>query len=549
MPADKSKRSDYENFSKNVRIDDGGASQERASLKPLKNKKEEIIPQTLLNPLRKKSANEEKTSAITVSDSELKSSNKATIDNGAEKVFKEAENSGNILVAETGKSRKKNVRAEKDFEILGGDNWLARNGHGLTFAGLYFFTFLVYFRPYELIPALGFLSATAFYFALATILIYLPTQISTEGNLTAFPTEVKAVLALTLIALLTMPIAKSPGTAWQEFNDPFIKAVLMFIVMVNVLRTRRRLVSLIWLSLAMGVYLSYSAWQMYLRGEFAVEDYRVSVDIGGMFGNPNDLAIHLVIVTPLAIALGIAAKNKVIKLVYFAMAALFIMGNFVTYSRGGFLGLMTASAILIWKFGRKHRLNVTLASILFGGFLLLAAPGNYGLRMLSILVPGLDPVGSSNQRKQILERSIMVSLRNPWGIGIGNFPIVGINNLVSHNSYTQVSSELGVLGLIAYLVFMISPIRKLGAIERTQFNKGENGWFYCMSIGIQASIAGYMVSSFFGSVAYTWYIYYLIAYAVAFRRIYQIEKGLENELEAVSLKEKVLGYKNAWQNA
>ena len=45
-----------------------------------------------------------------------------------------------------------------------------------------------------------------------------------------------------------------------------------------------------------------------------------------------------------------------------------------------------------------------------------------------------------------------------------------------------------------------------------------------MSIGLQASIVGYMVSSFFASVAYNWFIYYLIAYAVAFRRIYSLEE-------------------------
>lgn len=499
MSADKSKSSDYKKLSKTVRTDKGVTTKEQTSLKPLRNK-EKPIDESLVNPLNKPKPAEEKSSELTVP--EIKISNGAAKNKDAEKVFTKNEKTENLPFSDNKKNRKKSERAEKDFEMLGGDNWLTRNGHGLTYIGLYFFSFLVFFRPYEIIPALGFLSATAFYFALATLLIYLPTQLSAEGNLTAFPTEVKAVLAMMLIALLTMPIAKNPALAWETFNDTFIKAVLMFIVMVNVLRTRRRLVGLIWLALAMGVYLSYTAWQMYLRGEFAVEEYRVGVDIGGMFGNPNDLAIHLVIITPLAVALGIASKNNFMRLVYFAMAGLFIMGNFVTYSRGGFLGLLTASAVLIWKFGRKRRLYVTLSAIVFGGFGLLAAPGNYGLRMLSIFIPGLDPVGSSDQRKQILERSIIVSLRNPWGIGIGNFTIVGIGNLVSHNSYTQVSSELGVLGLIAYLIFIISPIRKLGAIERTQFNKGENGWFYCMSIGLQASIAGYMVSSFFGSIAY-----------------------------------------------
>ena len=538
MPADNSKSSDYKRLSNTVRVGEDASADIRLSLKPLRNKKEQV-PETLINPLKK--TIEERSLVSGVAGQNISNA-------PVGEIFAEAEKPENLSFAENKQKQKTAERAERDFEMLGGDNWLTRNGHSLTYAGLYFFSFLVFFRPYEIIPGLGFLSATAFYFAIATILIYLPTQLAAEGNLTAFPTEVKAVLVLTLGAILTMPISKDPGLAWEVFNDPFVKAVLMFIVMVNVLRTRRRLVGLIWLSLAMGVYLSYSAWQMYMSGEFLIEDYRVGVKIGGMFGNPNDMAIHLVIVTPLAIALGIASKNKLLRFLYFGMAALFMMGNFVTYSRGGFLGLLAAAAVLIWKLGRKHRMNVTIAAVLVGGLALLIAPGNYGLRMLSIFIPALDPVGSSDQRKEILERSIIVSIRNPWGIGIGNFPIVSVHNLVSHNAYTQVSSELGVVGLVAYLVFMFSPFRKLGAIERTQFSKGENGWFYYMAIGLQASLIGYAVSSFFASVAYNWYIYYLVAYAVGFRRIYQIEKGLENELEAESLKEKILGYKNALQN-
>lgn len=203
----------------------------------------------------------------------------------------------------------------------------------------------------------------------------------------------------------------------------------------------------------------------------------------------------------------------------------------VTFSRGGFLGLIACCAVMAWKLGRRHRLNVTIASIIVGGIAIIAAPGNYGLRMLSIFIPGLDAVGSSDQRQELLIRSIWVSIRNPWGIGIGNFPIVGVRNLGSHNAFTQVSAELGILGLIAYLVFMLSPFRKLRAIERTMFDAETQGWYYYLAIGLQASIVGYMVSSFFAHVAYNWFIYYLIAYAVAFRRIYAIETGL-TETEA-----------------
>lgn len=427
------------------------------------------------------------------------------------------------------KAARKAKKQARDRETLASESWLAREGHGWTYFALYLFSIMVLFRPYEIVPGLGFLSGTAVYFAVATLAVFLPSQIAAEGNLTMFSTEVKAVLAMTVLAVVTIPIAKDPELAWDKFNDPYIKAVVIFIVLVNVVRTRKRLMQMMWLSFGIGLYLSFSALDLYWSGKFSVEEYRVAVDVGGMFGNPNEMAMHFVMMTPLVLVLGIAAKGKLRRLMYFAMAAVFVGANMVTYSRGGFLGLLACLAVLAWKIGRKHRLNVTIASILIGGVAILAAPGNYGLRMLSIFVPGLDAVGSSDQRRELLWRSLLVTGRNPWGIGIGNFPIVGVRNLQTHNAFTQVSAELGILGFVAYLVFMISPFRKLSAIERTLFDAEDLSWFYYLAIGLQASIVGYMVSSFFASVAYNWFIYYLIAYAVAFRRIYSIESDLKVE--------------------
>ncbi len=418
-------------------------------------------------------------------------------------------------------------KAAKDRELLSRDPWLKQNGHNVTYVGLYLFSILVFFRPYEMFAPLAFLSATAFYFAIATLAVYIPAQLVSEGSLTVFSTEVKCVLALALIALLTMPIAKDPAMAWETFNDSFVKAVLMFIVMVNVVRTRRRLLGLLWLSLSIGVYLSYTALDLYIKGEMKVEGYRVGVEVEGLFGNPNDLALHLVTITPIAIALALGSRSLIMRVVYFVAAGFFIAANMITFSRGGFIGMLLSLAILAWKLGRENRLKVSLFSIISGGLFILFTPGNYGLRVLSIFLPGLDPNGSADERRELLIRSLLVTARNPWGIGIGNFPIVGIRNLVTHNSFTQISSELGLLGLAVYLIFIISPFRKLSAIERTLFAKGEKDWFYYLAIGLQASIIGYMASSFFVSVAYNWFVYYLIAYAVALRRIYKSEKEIE----------------------
>lgn len=443
-------------------------------------------------------------------------------------------------IAELNRKRQKKL-ADRDFKMLNRDSWVKRNGHYLTYIGLYCFSILALYRPYELVPGLGFLSATAFYFAAATLAVFIPTQLATEGTLSYLSFEVKMVILLTAVALISVPIAKSPRMAWAEFNDIFIKAVLMFVVMVNVLRTRRRLLGMMWLSLGIAIVLSLMALQLYWVGELTVEGYRVGVKIGGLFGNPNDLALHLVMMAPLAIALGISSKSVYGKIACFAMAGLFVAGIMVTYSRGGFIGMVCVAGFLVWKLSRENRFQVMAIAAVVLLLVFVFAPGNYGMRLLSILDPSLDPVGSRGQRRDLLIRSIVVSLRNPWGIGIGNFPIVGIRNLVSHNSYTQVSSELGVLGLGAYLAFVLSPFRKLAAIERRLDEDGKNGWYYYLSIGLQASLIGFLVSSFFVSVAYNWFIYYLIAYAVAFRRIYAIDFGIEEKTKRFSLKRYIPG--------
>ena len=437
------------------------------------------------------------------------------------------------------KEKKISLQNEK---LLNSDNWIARNGHSLTFIGVFLFTFFVFYRPYELIPGLGFLQSGAYLIAIATLLIYVPTQVSTEGSLTIFSTEIKAVLTLVALALITLPIARNPPMAWDTFNDPFIKAVLMFIVMVNVVRTRRRLMLLIWLSLIISIYISFLAIDLYMKGEFKTEGYRVSIDLAGLFNNPNDLAIHLVTMMPIVVAMALASKRIILRLFYLAITLLFLFVTVITFSRGGFLALIISGAVMVWKVGRAERLKYSVISIIVGGIFTLLAPGNYGIRILSIFIPGLDPVGSADARREGLITSIIVTARNPWGIGIGNSPMFGVHNLQTHNSYTQVSSELGLLGLAAYIIFLTSGFRKLGAIERIQYAAGTRDWFYYMSIGLQVSIVAFMVASFFGSVAYLWYVYYLIAYSVALRRIYMIEKGLKKDVETQSWREKLSGW-------
>lgn len=412
-----------------------------------------------------------------------------------------------------------------------------KRGHALGFAGLFLFTVLLYFRPYELFPSLGWLSTVPFWIAAATLLVFVPSQLALEGSLTTRPREVSLVLLFCALSLLSIIFAIDRGLAWETFSGVFVKVVAMFIVFVNVVRTERRLRLMLLLALAAGFVTSYSAINSYLSGNFNVEGYRVegSIRFSSLFGSTNDMALYLVTLIPIAVALFCRTRNVLGKAVYAGMILLMLAGTLVTYSRGGFLGLLGMGLVLAWKLGRRHRLAVVVALVLCFGTLLALAPENYSSRIASITnTSGPRGEASAMQRRALLTRSIWSALNNPvFGVGMANFPIVSYHNLVTHNAYTQVASEMGLIALAVYLLIMITPLKGLRKLERETFAQADERRVYYLAVGLQAALAGYMVSSFFLSVAYGWTVYYLVGYAVCLRRLYESGKGA-NALQPAS---------------
>ena len=116
---------------------------------------------------------------------------------------------------------------------------------------------------------------------------------------------------------------------------------------------------------------------------------------------------------------------------------------------------------------------------------------------------------------------------------MGNFHIYSIREKEAHNAYLEIAAELGVMGLIAYLIVIFAPLRSLHRIERQtrgMRSKSERE-MYWLSVSIQAAFVAYMVCSFFASIQYLWYLYYTAAYAVALRQIHaaeEMESSLSN---------------------
>jgi O-antigen ligase len=401
-----------------------------------------------------------------------------------------------------------------------------KHGHAFSYAALFLFTLILYARPAEFYPS-RLTASIALLVGIATLGFFIPTQLSLEGTLTARPREVNLVLLFCLTGLFSIPLAINQQEAWAEFSGTFIRCIVIFIVMVNVVRTEARLKGLLFLAMAAGIWLSVDAINDYRLGLMTIEGYRAAGRGTGIFGNTNDMALHLVTVLPISVALFFGSQGVARKLLYGACAAVMIAAIVLSYSRGAFIGMLIALLFIAWKLGRSRRLEIVFAVLSFAGVIVLLAPDKYGSRLLSIFIPSLDPEGSADSRRGELFRSIYVALRHPLlGIGMGNYqPEMSYKGLVTHNSYTQVAAEMGMTALACYTMFIVTPLRKLGQIARETFATRRDSRFYYLTLGLQASLIAYLVSSIFLSVAYVWYVYYLVGYAVCLTRMYESETG------------------------
>ncbi|HKX28268.1 MAG TPA: O-antigen ligase family protein, partial [Blastocatellia bacterium] len=312
---------------------------------------------------------------------------------------------------------------------------------------------------------------------------------------------------------------------------------IIFVMMASVISTRERLESIIRLTVICGAILAFFAIKSYAMGSFDLRGIRIVGLVKGIFENPNDLATALCMLFPLAIVLMLNRKGFK-RFFYLGCVLVIVLGIFATFSRGGFLGVFAVCLFMAWKFGGKRRVpNLIGAAILLVG-ILMVLPGGYRNRVVTIFNSDQDETGSAQARTELLHRGIEVFMRRPIvGVGMGNFHIFSVHEHVAHNGYVEIAAELGIFGLLAYLTIIIKPFRRLLRVEKDLKGSTTDSdrWLRYLNIGLQAQLVAYIVTSFFLSIEYLWYLYYAAAYAIVLQQIHLNERAKEPVLESPAL--------------
>jgi O-antigen ligase len=321
-----------------------------------------------------------------------------------------------------------------------------------------------------------------------------------------------------LLGQMSLAAVFSPvwrGGALQVALGDFPKVVLITIVITltatNLLRLRR----LLFVQTCSAVIIALVSIV-----KFPLVSGRLTSVVGGIYGNPNELAIVAALAFPFCFAFVLGTASLIRKF-FWAFAMLVITcAVLFTYSRAGLLALLTAVGICVWEFcviGKRPGL-LLLAAIVGLAIILLAAPARYATRVRSIVKPGEDPTGSAEARRALLVRSLEITAQHPLlGVGPGNFQVLSGNWHDTHNSYTQMSSEAGVLALIFFLAILRRSLINVREVKRLANGKAE----LLLAGGLRASLLAFAVGSFFGSLAYHFFPYFLVGYASALGRFAQ----------------------------
>lgn len=434
-----------------------------------------------------------------------------------------------------------------------------------AFIGLMIFTALLFFRPQDQIPALNSLHLAELS-AIAALGAMVAGRVGRGLTLSRVTPELSGVVLMGALILLMAPFSIWPGGSIATFTEVYSKIILIFILILNTLTSRKRLEQFVWLIVVASGYIALRAVADAARGINLVENGRVQGAVGGMFKNPNDLALNMVAVLPLAASLALRSVS-LIRRAGASLCGLLMVGAVIgSQSRSGTIGLLVMACILGVQLVRRTP-AIAFAGVLALLLALPLVPGGYWHRLSSIADESQDDTGSREARQTLLKESFTAFLQHPLtGVGAGQFKNYDPEHREqpwreSHDIVLQVAAELGIAGL-ATLFFLIGRAGMAGfqvqRLLRRARGVGLRGrrsagtdpavvtaedaeWFQSHSAAMTAALAGWFFCALFASVAYNWTFYYLLALATAPREILidrlAARKRVQTSQPAVALQE------------
>jgi O-antigen ligase len=352
--------------------------------------------------------------------------------------------------------------------------------------------------------------------------------------LSALRTPILIVAAFILVwMVVSVPGSVYQGMSFRYIVGDHIKTFLMMVMIAASIRVFADVERLVFaFLLGAGIYCVLVLTTLEVGSNGRLGDL--------FYYDSNDLAMMIVCTLPYALYFLRSGAKLWQRWLALASAGIIVLAIVRTGSRGGFLALIgVVACMLIWftAFRAKVRFGfVALSALLVFAF---AGP-RYWTMMGTMLNPKSDYNWSGNAddgRMAIWKRGMGYMASNPIaGVGAGAFwvaegtisPIAdrqnygeGLKWSTAHNSFVQIGAELGMPGLIAFLLLIYRMFATAWRIGRSRVRGDRPRSENALGQATVACLVGYVIAGSFLSQAYSAYLYatcgVLTGFAIAVR--------------------------------
>jgi hypothetical protein len=386
----------------------------------------------------------------------------------------------------------------------------------LAYKAVLALSILYYSRPEDVIPGLNHIPMAKIAGAIA--LLALLFGVRGKRVVKKWPLELKLLFLLLAQLILAIPFAYWKGGAFQTVVNKFSKGVIVAVLVTLLVTTMGELKKLLWVQAASLAFMTLASVMLHHSG-------RMGGVLGGIFENPNDLAINIALNWPLCFGFFLLANKGWKKTLWAAGMFVMVVGVVLTYSRSGFMAIVVSGLVCLYEFGIKgRRIHLLMLAGVTALLVVMAAPV-FGLypkvwiaRMESTVLGNIQysvDMGSREARTELMEISFKEMLAHPVvGVGPGNFGSFSGTWRVAHNTYTELGAEAGFPALFLFLLIMAKSVVNLRRVEKSHVYKTDTE-IQVFTGAMVASFAAYILGAFFADTQYELFPYFMVSYATA----------------------------------
>jgi O-antigen ligase len=230
-------------------------------------------------------------------------------------------------------------------------------------------------------------------------------------------------------------------------------------------------------------------------------------------GDPNTFASYILVLLPLAFYRSINSSN-IARIMYWVCIFTFIFLLVSTGSRGGMLGFLGATIVLIkhYSLRRVTQFLFFMLIIIFMAYFIIQE--EYWIRALTIIHPENEEGASIALRLSHYSAALKMFFDYPiTGVGLYNFRLNNIaygdiREQVVHNTYLEVLSGGGILTFVPFSLILLSCWKKLKL--KCYYDKNIRDLIICL----RSSFVSILITSFFISGDHQkilWFLFALIS--------------------------------------